>query len=64
MKRADQRIKPNGVPFYFSPLMGKTIGKDEGCRSPLSLSLSHKGERGPEAERNGITTPHLGGPPI
>jgi hypothetical protein len=52
------------VPFRSSPLRGEDTGEGDGCGRPLSLSLSHKGERGPEAERCGILTPHLGVPSI
>jgi hypothetical protein len=37
--------------FFSSPLMGEDTGKGDRRGCPLSLSLSHRGEREPEAER-------------
>jgi hypothetical protein len=52
------------LPFFSSPLRGEDIGEGDGCRRPLSLSLSHNGERGPEAEPSSMwTTPHHVGVP-
>ena len=47
-----------------SPLTGEDTGEGERCGRPLSLSLSHTGERAPKTERYGIIPPHLSVPSI
>jgi hypothetical protein len=47
-----------------SPLTGEDTGEGERCGRPLSLSLSHTGEREPKTEHYGIIPPHLSVPSI